>query len=377
MELFIHDRKTLDHYLAKDITGRRPTLHRMIAGGVPLLTPDADLDEVQARCLAVLAEGPLPLPADELAWARYALTDLLDDLVHSTDPGETAVIAADAWQATADLALDGARHWRGRGKWLVRELRDLDPAFAHRWLVARHRPEAILALAREVLQTVGGPLFEGTTCRAPAPDTRSGPLPGGAWGVCPMCAQPGRPSVAAMTYVDAGGLRTYYEVHGAGEPLVLLHGGLCTVETLDGLTPALAEQYRVYTPERRGHGRTPDVDGPMTYQNMAADTIAFMDALGLRGIRLVGFSDGGNVALEVALRRPDLVAKLVVMGAAARGRGYTAGADRAVPSDGRASRRRPSWPGSSSCTGPSRRTGRSISRSCSPSPASCGAATGA
>ena len=161
VELFIHDRKTLDHYLAKDITGRRPTLHRMIAGGVPLLTPDADLDEVQARCRAVLAEGPLPLPADELAWARYALTDLLDDLVHSTDPGETAVIAADAWQATADLALDGARHWRGRGKWLVRELRDLDPAFAHRWLVARHRPEAILALAREVLQTVGGPLFEG------------------------------------------------------------------------------------------------------------------------------------------------------------------------------------------------------------------------
>ena len=126
----------------------------------------------------------------------------------------------------------------------------------------------------------------------------------------------------AGDYVDAGGVRTYYEVHGTGEPLVLLHGGLCTVETLDGLTPVLAEQYRVYTPERRGHGRTPDVAGPLTYQNMAADTIAWMDALGLRGTRLVGFSDGGNVALEVALRRPDLVAKLVVMGAAARLDGF-------------------------------------------------------
>jgi hypothetical protein len=71
------------------------------------------------------------------------------------------VIAADTWQATADLALDVARHWRGRGKWLVRELRDLDPEFAHRWLVAQHRPRAIAQLAREVLDRAGGPLFEG------------------------------------------------------------------------------------------------------------------------------------------------------------------------------------------------------------------------
>jgi len=126
----------------------------------------------------------------------------------------------------------------------------------------------------------------------------------------------------AGDYVNAGGVRTYYEVHGTGEPLVLLHGGLCTVETLDGLTPVLAEQYRVYAPERRGHGRTADVAGPLTYQNMAADTIAWMDALGLSHTRLVGYSDGGNVALEVALRRPDLVAKLVVMGAAARVDGF-------------------------------------------------------
>ena len=124
-------------------------------------------------------------------------------------------------------------------------------------------------------------------------------------------------------YVDAGGVRTYYEVHGTGEPLILLHGGLCTVETFDAQTPALAERYRVYVPERRGHGRTADVDGPITYEIMAQDTIAFMEALRVSAAHLVGWSDGGNVGLLVALRRPDLVRKLVVMGAAANLEGYT------------------------------------------------------
>jgi pimeloyl-ACP methyl ester carboxylesterase len=126
-----------------------------------------------------------------------------------------------------------------------------------------------------------------------------------------------------MTYIDAHGLRTYFEVSGEGDPVVVLHGGLCTVETLQPMAPALAEHYRVYLPERRGHGRTPDVDGPITYGNMAVDTIAFLDAVGLRSVRLVGWSDGGNVALLVALARPDLVSKLVVIGAAAHRDGYT------------------------------------------------------
>lgn len=115
-------------------------------------------------------------------------------------------------------------------------------------------------------------------------------------------------------YVDAGGVRTYYEVAGAGEPLLLLHGGLCTVETFDAQTPALAERHRVYVPERRGHGRTPDVDGPITYEAMAEDTIAFIEALGLEPAHLVGWSDGALVALLVALRRPELVRKLVLIG---------------------------------------------------------------
>src|SRR3954469_18349966 len=103
-------------------------------------------------------------------------------------------------------------------------------------------------------------------------------------------AEPAERSVGA--YVDAAGTRTYYEMNGSGAPLVLLHGGFCTVETLDGLVPALTEHYTVYAPERRGHGRTADVDGPITYTAMAADTIAFLDAVGVAGAQLVGWSDG-------------------------------------------------------------------------------------
>jgi len=117
-------------------------------------------------------------------------------------------------------------------------------------------------------------------------------------------------------YVDAGGLNTYYEVNGAGDPLLLLHGGLCPAETFDGLIPDLAEAYRVYLPERRGHGRTPDADGPITFEIMAQDTIAFMDAVDICDAHLVGYSDGAVVALHVALQRPDLVRKLVLIGAA-------------------------------------------------------------
>jgi pimeloyl-ACP methyl ester carboxylesterase len=112
-------------------------------------------------------------------------------------------------------------------------------------------------------------------------------------------------------YVDVEGVPTYYEVTGIGEPVILLHGGLCTAETFDAQTAALAGQYRVYVPERFGHGRTPDIDGPITYENMAQHTIAFIDALGITSAHLVGWSDGALVGLLVAMRRPKLVRKLV------------------------------------------------------------------
>jgi pimeloyl-ACP methyl ester carboxylesterase len=131
------------------------------------------------------------------------------------------------------------------------------------------------------------------------------------------------PPVRRGNYVEAGGLHTYYEVSGHGEPLLLLHGGFCPVETFDGLTARLAEAYRVYLPERRGHGRTPDPGGPITFENMAQDTIAFMDAIDLSSAHLVGWSDGAVVALHVALDRPDVVRRLVLIGTAVNLDGVT------------------------------------------------------
>jgi pimeloyl-ACP methyl ester carboxylesterase len=130
-------------------------------------------------------------------------------------------------------------------------------------------------------------------------------------------------STRTGVYLDAGGVHTYYEVYGTGHPLVLMHGGLSTLEMLDPLAAALSEGFRVYAPERRGHGRTPNPGGSITYAGMTADTIAFLDALGVTSAHLVGLSDGGYVALDVALARPDLVGKLVMMGAGVHPDGYT------------------------------------------------------
>ncbi len=126
-------------------------------------------------------------------------------------------------------------------------------------------------------------------------------------------------------YVTVSGLRTYYEVHGAGRPVVLLHGGGMSAESWAQQVPALAEHYRVFVPERRGHGRTPDAEGPMSYAGMADETAALLDELGLREARVVGWSDGGAVAMHLALRRPDLVSKMVVIGAFANNDGATEG----------------------------------------------------
>jgi pimeloyl-ACP methyl ester carboxylesterase len=121
-------------------------------------------------------------------------------------------------------------------------------------------------------------------------------------------------AVVVKDRIDAGGLDTYYEIHGAGEPLLYLHGGFNPIEMLGDIIPALAGQYRLYLPERQGQGRTPDRDGPVTFPSMAQDTIAFLEAVGLTGAHLVGFSDGAMVALLVALERPDLVRRLVLIG---------------------------------------------------------------
>ncbi len=127
-------------------------------------------------------------------------------------------------------------------------------------------------------------------------------------------------------YINVNGLNTYYEVHGEGEPLLLMHGGFCTIDTFFGLTPELAKHYRVILPERRGHGRTAD-PGEISYQLMAQDTIAFMQALGIESAHLVGYSDGANTGMLVAIQRPDLAKKFVSIGGNFDAGGMTAEAN--------------------------------------------------
>ncbi len=116
------------------------------------------------------------------------------------------------------------------------------------------------------------------------------------------------------TYVDIAGVDTWYDEDGEGDPVVLLHGGLCTNETWGAQTPAFAQRFRVFAPERRGHGHTADVEGPLTYADMTSDTIGFLDTVVGGPAHLVGWSDGGIIGLLVASGRPDLVRKLIVIG---------------------------------------------------------------
>lgn len=119
-----------------------------------------------------------------------------------------------------------------------------------------------------------------------------------------------------MAYVNVNGLRTWHEVQGAGHPLVLLHGAFAGASSWSAQAPVLARAgYKVHAPERRGHAHTPDLEGPLTYQVMADDTAAYFDGVVGGPAHLVGWSDGGIVGLLVAISRPDLVRKLVVIGA--------------------------------------------------------------
>ena len=158
VELFVHDGATLAHYLGTELAGRRPTLHRMVATGAAVA---GDPGAERAACAAVLSAGPGPAGAAAVAAQRYGLTDVVDDLVHATDPGERVAITGTAWLAAAEAALLFGGHWTGRGKWLLRELQDLDPALAADWLAAAGDPDAVAALIRRLLAPVGGPLFDG------------------------------------------------------------------------------------------------------------------------------------------------------------------------------------------------------------------------
>lgn len=116
-------------------------------------------------------------------------------------------------------------------------------------------------------------------------------------------------------YIDLQGVATWYDEQGSGAPVVLLHPGGAGVDARAWTPnlPALAERFHAYTPERPAHGRTRDVEGAITFELMADDTVAFVERVVGGPAHLVGCSDGASVALMVALRRPDLVDRLVLV----------------------------------------------------------------
>jgi pimeloyl-ACP methyl ester carboxylesterase len=117
------------------------------------------------------------------------------------------------------------------------------------------------------------------------------------------------------------GLRVYYEVYGSASttPLVLLHGGDPAIETSwTRVLPLLARNHRVIAFDQQGHGRTADANGPFTFEGSADDTAALLDFLGVPKADLVGFSNGASIAMQVAIRHPQLVRRLVLISGMAR-----------------------------------------------------------
>ena len=118
-------------------------------------------------------------------------------------------------------------------------------------------------------------------------------------------------------YADVNGIKLYYEIHGTGwrggRPLILLHGGLGALEMFGPNLPALAKARQVIAVDLQGHGRTADIDRPLSVELMADDIAALITHLGLASADVMGYSLGGGVALQVAIRHPEVVRKLVVV----------------------------------------------------------------
>ena len=125
-----------------------------------------------------------------------------------------------------------------------------------------------------------------------------------------------------MPYAAVNGLDMYYEIHGKGPPLLLLHGGCGSISEL--WLSYFSHRFRVIAPEQMGHGRTADLMGrPFHYHDMAEDTVELMRQLGIDSAVIIGYSDGGIIGLDIAIHHPERVSKLVVTGSNTRVDGYT------------------------------------------------------
>jgi pimeloyl-ACP methyl ester carboxylesterase len=124
-------------------------------------------------------------------------------------------------------------------------------------------------------------------------------------------------------YAPVNGLQMYYEIHGAGEPLVLLHGAFGAIDLWGPILTTLAEHHQVIAVEVQGHGHTADIiDRPLGYEQLADDVAALLDHLAIAQADIVGYSMGGTTGLQLAIRHPDLVRKLVAVSPNYRSDGY-------------------------------------------------------
>jgi pimeloyl-ACP methyl ester carboxylesterase len=128
-------------------------------------------------------------------------------------------------------------------------------------------------------------------------------------------AQKSATTAAKTGYAPVNGLKLYYEIHGTGEPLILLHGGVVGITMFGPNLAALSQKRKVIAVELQGHGHTADIDRPLTFEAMADDIKALMKFLGIEQADVMGYSLGGGVALQTAIRHPESVRKLVVVSA--------------------------------------------------------------
>lgn len=122
-------------------------------------------------------------------------------------------------------------------------------------------------------------------------------------------------TAASRGYAPVNGLKMYYEVHGAGEPLVLIHGGVVGISMFGNNVTALAKTRRVVAVELQGHAHTADIDRPFSFEAMADDVAALIKYLNLVRVDVMGYSVGGGVALQTVIRHPQVVRRLVVVSA--------------------------------------------------------------
>ena len=131
--------------------------------------------------------------------------------------------------------------------------------------------------------------------------------------------------------VTVNGMRMYHEVSGRGDPLVVLHGAYMNIPEMGAIIPLLAKTHRVYAVELQGHGRTTDINRPITYQNLADDVATFMDSVGLVNADVFGYSMGGQAALQLAIRHPKKVRRVVAASVAYDLRGWQPVYTEAIP----------------------------------------------